>query len=54
MQEMVYELRLPLAEGLFLDCVWVKSMRSKHGILYRISNIQDIARTGQMPELEAL
>ncbi|MDT0125418.1 glycosyltransferase [Paenibacillus sp. RRE4] len=53
-QEMVYELRLPLAEGLELDCVWVKSMRSKHGILYRIRNIQDIARNGQMPELEAL
>lgn len=53
-QELVYELRLPLAEGLVLDCMWVKSMRSKHGILYRIRNIQDIARNGQMPELEAL
>jgi cellulose synthase (UDP-forming) len=53
-QEMAYELLLPLAEGLSLDCVWVKSMRSKHGILYRIRNIQDIVRNGQMPELEAL
>ncbi|WP_434752840.1 glycosyltransferase [Paenibacillus amylolyticus] len=53
-QEMAYEIRLPLGEELVLECVWVKSMRSKHGILYRIQNIQDIARNGQMPSLEAL
>ncbi|GGH68971.1 glycosyl transferase [Paenibacillus silvae] len=52
--EMAYEVRLPLAENLILDCEWVKSMRSKHGILYRVRNIRDIARSGQMPELEAL
>ncbi|MGQ8874207.1 glycosyltransferase [Paenibacillus sp. TSA_86.1] len=53
-QEMAYEIRLPLGEEIVLECVWVKSMRSKHGILYRIQNIQDIARNGQMPSLEAL
>ncbi|WP_206098638.1 glycosyltransferase [Paenibacillus silvae] len=52
--ELAYEVRLPLAENLILDCEWVKSMRSKHGILYRVRNIRDIARSGQMPELEAL
>ena len=53
-QELSYEIHLPIGDGLTLECVWVQSLRNKRGNLYRVTNIQDIARNHQMQTLEAL
>jgi cellulose synthase (UDP-forming) len=53
-QELSYEIDLPISDDLTLECVWVQSLRNKRGNLYRVTNIQDIARKHQMAALESL